>query len=254
MLETKTKIELPVPLTQESKAKIGEQMAKTELLINQREANKKAITNKMSEEIKDLEAELYGLAKQFENNATNAEVECEVKFNTPQQRQKTIIRLDTNEVVKVYDMSEAEVREFEPELFDQPKQEENLFDSVKRIYGVELDYLMPEEDYEGNTYIVNDSSSLEEHETDAENIDPEVLNELMGSLAVKATFADIENLEANTEGVSHFFTAEESAEEVDWFFFKKLEPAITDNEISSDEEKEGLSEYAIPENVEEDKN
>jgi hypothetical protein len=219
---------LPVPLDQEQKAKLGQRMSEVEILINQKEQSKKAVSKRYSEEIEDLEAELYGLAKQFENNAVTVEVECRVDYNTPERGQKTITRLDTNEEVKVYDMSPEEIKAIEePELFD--AQSNNYPQEILSAYEIEIDKLFQPEEYEGNIFIVYSAEVLGEHEISIENINDESLKEIIGSLALRLNATNKEHENIILSAKHFFFTESAESEDLSWYFFKNLNPIIQED-------------------------
>lgn len=136
-LQTELKMWLAVPLEDKQRAELGERMADIEIKINEKESAKKAITAKYTEEIKDLESELYGIAKQFKDNTDQKETDCKVEFNTPERGKKTIIRLDLNTVAHVFDMSEQEVKALEePELFSSNEEEPSPDDDYESQYEI----------------------------------------------------------------------------------------------------------------------
>ncbi len=225
-LQTKTKLMLPVPLNEKRKVEIGARMSEVELLINSKEESKKAIAADYAEQIKNLESELYGLAKQFQDNAVNAEIDCRVDFNVPGKNQKTIVRLDTNEVVKVYDMSEAERKAFEePELFD--PQNTNFPLRVFAIYGIEVDKIFQPEDYGKNIFIVRSAEDLTEHEID---LDEDLVKDLQKCLAIRCNEAQsiqLLEIEAANENIKHLFLAEGAeSEDLSWYFFPEINPEV----------------------------
>ncbi len=235
-LQTELKLYLPIPLTEKQKAELGERMSEVELLINSLETQKKNTVASFTERIKDLESELFGLAKKFENNTDQVEVDCRVEFNTPEPGKKTIIRLDTNSIARVEDMSEYEIKAIEqPDLFVQ--QNENYALNIHSHYGIEVDRIYnPEELYE-NVFIVNQLSDLSDH-----GIDPEGIigaDELIGCLALK--LKKEQAFESFPEGIGHCFIAEgETEEDPAWYFFKSINP--------DEETEEANSDYQIPEN------
>jgi len=222
-LQKNITMNLPIPLDQNKKAEIGERMAELKLSINSKEESKKAIAAEYADEIKNLESELYGLAKQFKNDAVNAEVECRVDYNVPEKGQKTITRLDTNEVVKVYDMSPQEIKAIEePDLFSQKI--EDLSQEIASQYGIIIDGLFQPEEIEDNLFIVNSSDDLNNHEIDVENIEDEELKDFIGALAIRLDSENEKHKEL-IEPNDHFFYAESfESDTVAWYFFKKVDP------------------------------
>ncbi len=221
-LQKNTIMNLPIQLDQNRKVEIGERMAELKLLINSKEESKKAIASEYADEIKNLEAELYGLAKQFKNDAVNAEVECRIDYNVPEKGQKTITRLDTNEIVKVYDMSPQEIKAIEePDFFEQKK--EDLSQLIATQYGIIIDGLFQPEEIESNVFIVNSSDDLSNHDIDVENIEEEELSDFIGALALRLDSENDKHKEIIDQN-DHFFYAESfESETVAWYFFKKVD-------------------------------
>lgn len=235
-LQKELKLYLPIPLTEKQKAELGERMSKVELQINSLESQKKNTAAAFTDEIKELESELYGLAKKFENNTDQVEVDCRVEFNTPEPGKKTIIRLDTNSIARVEDMSEYEIKAIEqPDLFDQ--QNENYALNIHSHYGIEVDRIYsPEELYE-NVFIVNRLSDLSDHGIDPDGITG--ADELIGCLALK--LKKEQAFGSFPEGIGHCFIAEgETEEDPAWYFFKSINP--------DEETEEDNSDYQVPEN------
>lgn len=226
-LQTKLKMMLPVPLSQMRKVEIGTRMSEVELIINSKEESKKAIAAEFSEEIKKLEAELYALAKQFQENAVNEETECRVDFNVPGKNQKTIIRLDTNQIVNVYDMSESERLAFEePDLFD--PQNTNFPLRIFATYGIEVDRIFQPEEYAENIFIVKSNEDLAAHEIAIDSMDEETQKELINCLVIRCDEAKVMSI---NENIQHVFRAESAeSEDLIWFFFKELNQTVTEEE------------------------
>ncbi|MEW6506373.1 MAG: hypothetical protein AB1432_01375 [Bacteroidota bacterium] len=212
-------------------------MSKVELQINSLETQKKNTAAAFADEIKELESELYGLAKKFENNTDQVEVDCRVEFNTPEPGKKTIIRLDTNSIARVEDMSEYEIKAIEqPDLFDQ--QNENYALNIHSHYGIEVDrFYNPEELYE-NVFIVNQLSDLSDH-----GIDPEGIlgaDALIGCLALKLNKDQVDSF---PEDIKDCFIAEgETENDPAWYFFESINP--------DEETEEDNSGYQVLENNE----
>jgi len=235
ILQTELKLYLPIPLTEKQKAELGERMSKVELQINSLESQKKNTVAAFTDEIKELEAELYGLAKKFENNTDQVEVDCRVEFNTPERGKKTIIRLDDNSIARVEDMSEYEIKAIEqPDLFDQHN--ENYTLNIHAHFGVEVDRIFNQDDMKENIFIVNHLSDLSDHGVDPEGITG--ADKLLNCLAIKL---NKEQVDSFPEDIEYCFIAEgETEEEPAWYFFKNINP--------DEETEEANSDYQIPEN------
>lgn len=94
---------LTVPLTEEKRAQIGAQMTESALEIKRIEDEKR--------KLKPLQAEITRLAEEFERGHSEIEVRCRVYFNEPQIGLKTIVRVDTGEIVSVEPMTDEELQE-----------------------------------------------------------------------------------------------------------------------------------------------
>lgn len=226
-LQKELKLYLPNPLSEKQKAEIGERMADIEILISEIEQRKKAVTNDLGERIKSLESELYGLAKSFKNNTAETEVECRVDFNTPERGKKTIIRLDLNEIARIEDMSEYELKAIEqPELFDKQENDNDGIFSPKIFinYGIEVDRFFTVKEFEENIFIVKTEDDLLQHNIEVENIDKELLNDIMGSLALRLDEKNEKHVELIGSDKYFFFAETEESENLSWFFFQNLNP------------------------------
>lgn len=243
-LQTELKLYLPIPLTEKQKAELGEQMSKVEIEINQLETQKKNTVASFTEKIKDLESELYGLAKKFEENTEQIEVDCKVEFNTPERGKKTITRLDTNTIARVEDMSEYEIKAIEqPDLFDQ--QNENYALNIHAHYGIEVDRIFTPEELKENVFVVNQESDLTDHGIDLEEIF--AVNKLIGNLAIRLTK---EQVDFFPKGIEYSFYAEGDTEaDPIWYFFENINPDADEPEPENEEEASS-DDYKIPENVE----
>ncbi len=230
-LQTELKLYLPIPLTEKQKAELGEQMSKVEIEINQLEIQKKNTVAAFTEKIKDLESELYGLAKKFEENTEQIEVDCRVEFNTPERGKKTIIRLDTNSIARVEDMSEFEIKAIEqPDLFEKDI-------PLEEIYGFDPDDLCIDDDF----FIADDFDKTNEFLDRTHNsVSNEEYEKYKNCLFVHAYEDDIDNFfNDNSPHVMKYVIDEEEA----WFVFKTLSLDFsTSSELNND--------YKIPENVE----
>lgn len=234
-LQTELKLYLPIPLTEKQKAELGERMSKVELQINRLESQKKNTVSAFTDEIKELESELYGLAKKFENNTDQVEVDCRVEFNTPEPGKKTIIRLDTNSVARVEDMSEYEIKAIdEPDLFDQGNENYSL--NIHSHYGIKVDQIFNTEELKGSVFIVNQLSDLTDHGIDPDGIVG--VDELLNCLALKL---NKEQVDSFPEGIKYCFIAEgETENDPAWYFFENINPEQEPDREDSD--------YQIPEN------
>jgi hypothetical protein len=235
-LQTELKLNLPVGLSQEDKAKIGEQMSKVELLIDAKETQKKSVTDSFNKQIKDLSAELHALAKQFEENTVMKEIDCIVEFNKPEKGKKTIIRTDDNTVARVVAMSEYEVKEIEqPGLFDQEKaeaqkQNEAAELTLEQAYGFDpLEYIGPQLNIDECDFFVAENFEQTKSEMDAdESFTEDQFNEVRGCLFVLMTEDEHERLKADSKG--QFVGMYDCNEQYSWFVFEPIPQVVPESE------------------------
>jgi hypothetical protein len=249
-LQKELKLWLPVGLSQEDKAKIGESMSRIELLINSKESAKSAIAKKYGDETKYLKSELYGLAKQFEDNTIQKEIDCIVGFNTPEKGKKTIWRLDDDSIARVEDMSEYEVKAIDqPDLFNQEDEQIRDSEFYTKMFGFNpVDFSEPSSDPNETTMFI--ATSFEQ--TKDELVDnPEELNKDF----TEEQFKDVENHLFLLMTEEEFQKLKESGkgkhigmypcnDDVMWFVFEPIIAEVFN--IQLDQEQ---TEYEIPENA-----
>ncbi len=105
----------------------GQALSATMLRYDEVEEEKKAATATYREQLSDLRGEMRRLSKQIKTKGEDRPVECLAKFHSPNVGEKTIVRLDTGEVVRIEPMTDDE-------------RQENLFeevDELERIYKLE---------------------------------------------------------------------------------------------------------------------
>jgi hypothetical protein len=92
------------------------------------EAEKKESNKEFSEAMKGLRGEMRSLAKAIKRRGEDRDIDCLAKFHDPQIGFKTIVRLDTGEIVKTEPMTDDE-------------RQDNLFeevDELERMYRTEV--------------------------------------------------------------------------------------------------------------------
>lgn len=265
-LQTEIKMWLAVPLTEKQKAELGERMSSVELKIDKKETQKDKITKDFNKEIKELQAELHAIAKQFEDNSEQKEIDCKVEFNTPEKGKKTVIRLDLNTVAHVFDMSEQEVKALEePGLFDKEKESEVEIsdeDFYQNMYGFSLQNILPvgftDEELEAAVFIVDSFESLTSR--GIENVDEEAFKQLqncVGILGDSDFLSFIKDVEPQL-GEPCFIA--ESEEFNSWHFFppvipqavnvQTVEDSHNDHEEETVDQEEEYADYQLPEKEE----
>ncbi|HEV7523029.1 MAG TPA: hypothetical protein VGP89_18145 [Candidatus Angelobacter sp.] len=88
--------------------------------MSEAEESKKAVVAQFGERIASLRAETSSLARRFNSGYEYRNIECRVLYHDPSPAQKTIVRLDTGEIVKVAAMSHGELQEILPFKDEQP--------------------------------------------------------------------------------------------------------------------------------------
>lgn len=115
------------PLTEEDKVKLGEEMSKLKIKINDKKIEKSNLDSKLNASIKELEEELLAKAKIFHEGTKDVNTECVVKYNTPSVGKKSYYdfiededeRLVDEEPLLVEDMTPEEKKRInEPGMFD----------------------------------------------------------------------------------------------------------------------------------------
>lgn len=121
----KSKLTLFCNFTGEEMDAKGDAMSTACLEYDRVEEEKKSASSVYTDQLKALRGEMRQLAGQIRKKGVERPVDCAVQFHTPDVGNKTIIRLDTGEMVKVEPMSAEERQE---NLFDE-------LDSIERMYN-----------------------------------------------------------------------------------------------------------------------
>ena len=79
--------------------------------LEELEDQKKSVVSDFSNKITRVKASLSGLANNINNGYDFRNIDCEVLLNSPEAGQKSIVRLDTGEIVRVEDMTQNEKQE-----------------------------------------------------------------------------------------------------------------------------------------------
>jgi hypothetical protein len=82
--------------------------------MSETEEAKKAAVTQFGDRIASLRADTSSLARKFNSGYEYRNIECKVLYHEPSPAQKTIMRLDTGEVVKVQAMTFNELQEILP--------------------------------------------------------------------------------------------------------------------------------------------
>jgi len=86
--------------------------------LEELEEAKKTVAAEFSSKIQSAKSQISKLATNINNGYDYREIKCEILFDVPETGYKTIKRLDTNEVVRVEEMTPQELQRdlFEEEL------------------------------------------------------------------------------------------------------------------------------------------
>lgn len=72
----------------------------------------------------DIEAKTKAIgdfSRRINNGYEHRNIDCQIRFNDPESGMKTLMRMDTGEIVRITKMSEAEKQEELPFKDDQPE-------------------------------------------------------------------------------------------------------------------------------------
>ena len=136
----------------------AQELSQATIELREVEEEKAEVSKTFSEQIKELRSRMSGLAKAYKARGETRLVECLVRMNEPEMLQKTTIRIDTGEVVKVEPMTDEERQQ---ELFEEKQEERELVDStVERMLRTsEIEAVPPHEDATSGEYERNDDES-----------------------------------------------------------------------------------------------
>lgn len=102
---------LKYTFTEKELLEIGRNLGRSSHEIGRLEGELDAFKKQMNAQIARLEADQSVLAQQVTNGYEMRQIACEVRFNVPESKLKTIVRLDTMETVKVEAMDSYECQE-----------------------------------------------------------------------------------------------------------------------------------------------
>jgi hypothetical protein len=120
----KITIALPCDFTGEELEQKGQDMSATMLEYDDVEERKKVSAKEFSEQMKELRGRMRSLSKQIRRKGEERAVECGVQMHNPTVGFKTIVRLDTGEIVKTEPMTDEERQD---NLFEETTQLERMF-------------------------------------------------------------------------------------------------------------------------------
>lgn len=104
----KISLSLRCNLTDQEKIAAGKELAETTNRLTELENDKSRVVSDFKAKITAEEAQVAMISNKVRSGYEFRDVECVVTYDTPKPGQKEIVRLDTKEVVRVEQMSEAE--------------------------------------------------------------------------------------------------------------------------------------------------
>ena len=106
--DKKIEQQLRCSFTEKELLEIGKKLAEATTLLAQQEEEAKAVAKQLKAKCEQTAAKVSENSTKISSGYEYRSVRCLVKYDTPKTGQKTIIRLDTGEVVEVAEMSMAE--------------------------------------------------------------------------------------------------------------------------------------------------
>ena len=104
-------VDLMVDLSAEEVAMYGRQLAGVAEAYDEVEERKADVAKDFKEQLQNLRGEIRRLARLVRTKKEKRTVTCGVAMHTPTVGTKTIVRVDTGEIVREEAMSEAEMQE-----------------------------------------------------------------------------------------------------------------------------------------------
>lgn len=112
--EVKCEEFLKVSFTKEDLEKKGQDLARENGLVAEIELQKKSVLSQFKDRRAACDQKIAALSREISNGYEMRTVECVARYHTPKSNHKSIIRLDTNEVVRVDVMTASERQELLP--------------------------------------------------------------------------------------------------------------------------------------------
>jgi len=104
---TKTE-NLKYEFTEDEITALAKKLAYETRTLEELRDQKKSVVSDFTNKITGAEASISMLANNINNGYEYRYIDCEVSFNNPEAGQKSIIRIDTGEIVRIEDMTQAE--------------------------------------------------------------------------------------------------------------------------------------------------
>jgi len=119
--------ELPAEVTQTIEMKLdykytdnelkqlGKRLSECYFELGRTETEKKSVMAEFKAKTDAIDTEIQDLSTKIKDGSELRDVECDVKFHSPKMHEKTIVRLDTGEIVGTIPMEDEDYT-----LFNQP--------------------------------------------------------------------------------------------------------------------------------------
>lgn len=104
----KTKLSLKCHFTEAEVLQLGKDLAQASANAAAIEDELKTVTAQVKAKLAEQEAQVASNTSKIQSGFEYRQVDCEVRLGDPKPTKKTIIRLDTNAVVEVRDLSSEE--------------------------------------------------------------------------------------------------------------------------------------------------
>jgi hypothetical protein len=136
----------------------AQELSQATIELREVEEQKAAVSKEFTEQIKEIRSRMSGLAKAYRARGETRLVECALRLNDPEPLQKTTVRLDTGEIVKVEPMTEEERQQ---ELFEEKQEEREVVDSTveRMLRESAIEEVLPHEDTTSGEYEPNEDKS-----------------------------------------------------------------------------------------------
>lgn len=105
-----TDLNLRVNFTHDELFNLGKTLADHIRAMKDAEDEKKSVNTSLTAKVDGVKAQITQVTNDISSGYTYKMVRCETRYDTPKEGQKTTVRLDTNEVVSVDNMTSAEMQ------------------------------------------------------------------------------------------------------------------------------------------------
>lgn len=111
---------LPVLYTREERLDLAEQLARASQAAGDAEDSKKAADAEHKETMEALKLSIKRLSRKLTSGHEMRNVQCKWLLDSPTAVEKTLVRLDTGEVVRVMPMQDRDYQQALPGVKDEP--------------------------------------------------------------------------------------------------------------------------------------